>query len=188
MTLRHARIVGPLEDPFYRSMYGPILEAKDSNGGVDLFQDAPTHHTWNRTKNTRALLNITQRQVLDNRQNRLPSQARGAYSQEYSIVRQVQLDVPSFDLNQLDTIMRITLHHKRKWHLSRLVAIREVLKTECKRLTSDTPLIILKTKVAIAQCFVHYTILRSEIRGKGLYKNLFIQYHSSKLLDIQVPS
>jgi hypothetical protein len=69
--------------------------------------------------------------------------------------------------------------------MSRLVAVRDVLGTECKRHTSDTPLIILKTKLAGAQCFVHYSVLRAVILGNGLYRKLLTQYHSTKLFDIQ---
>jgi hypothetical protein len=87
-------------------------------------------------------------------------------------------------MDQLDTILRYTLQYEKKKSLSRLTAVRDVLETECKRHTSDTPLIILKTKLAVAQCFVHYSILRAEILGKGLYRKLLTQYHSTKLCDI----
>ena len=87
-------------------------------------------------------------------------------------------------MDQLDIILRYTLQHEKKKSLSRLIAVRDVLETECKRYTSNTPLIILKTKLAVAQCFVHYSILRAEILGKGLYRKLLIQYHSTKLCDI----
>jgi hypothetical protein len=64
-----------------------------------------------------------------------------------------------FDMNQLDTVLRLTLHYEKKRFLSRLIVVRDILETESKRHTSDTPLLVLKTKLAVAQCFVHYSIL-----------------------------
>lgn len=86
--------------------------------------------------------------------------------------------------DEMEVIFRETLQHEGKTFLSRLVLARKILEEQLKRPQAASPIVLIRTKLAIVKMMIHYAIFRTELLRQGIHETKMVNYHRKRILEI----
>ena len=89
-----------------------------------------------------------------------------------------------FTSEEMDEVYHIILQYEKKASLKRLLANRKTLEVEIKNPRTPTPLILVRTRLAVVKTMVYYSILRAEILKDGPHKSLMMRYLKHRIQEV----
>ncbi len=99
-------------------------------------------------------------------------------------VAQTKSKEEHFTSEETDQIYQNILQYEKKSPFKRLLANRKTLQDEIKHPKTPTPLVLVKTRLAVVKLMIYHSMLRPEILKDGPHGSLLMRYLRHQILEI----